>query len=51
MAAVINDATEQALTALCLSVEFDNPALRLYERHGFLRVGQVGGAWTMRRDL
>ncbi len=29
------------------SVEPDNPALRLYERHGFRKVGESGGSWTM----
>jgi ribosomal protein S18 acetylase RimI-like enzyme len=37
--------------ALSLSVEEDNPARRLYERVGFVRVGRVGNAWTMRIDL
>jgi len=34
-----------------LSVETDNPAVRLYERFGFVRVGYVGTAWTMLRML
>jgi ribosomal protein S18 acetylase RimI-like enzyme/ketosteroid isomerase-like protein len=37
--------------ALSLSVEPGNPALRLYERHGFEKVGESGGAWTMLRRL
>jgi lincosamide nucleotidyltransferase A/C/D/E len=37
--------------AVSLSVEVDNPALRLYERVGFKKVDQVGGSWTMRIDL
>jgi ribosomal protein S18 acetylase RimI-like enzyme len=36
------------LEALSLSVEEDNPALRLYERVGFERVAIVANAWTMR---
>jgi ribosomal protein S18 acetylase RimI-like enzyme len=32
-----------------LSVETDNPAVRLYERLGFVRVGYVGTSWTMQR--
>jgi HAD superfamily hydrolase (TIGR01509 family) len=32
-----------------LSVEPDNPALRLYKRLGFERVGKSGGAWTLIR--
>jgi lincosamide nucleotidyltransferase A/C/D/E len=37
--------------AVSLSVEVDNPALRLYERVGFKKVDRVGGSWTMRFDL
>jgi ribosomal protein S18 acetylase RimI-like enzyme len=32
-----------------LSVETDNPAVRLYERFGFVRIGYVGTSWTMQR--
>jgi ribosomal protein S18 acetylase RimI-like enzyme len=34
-----------------LSVEPDNPALHLYERHGFEKVGERAGAWVMRARL
>jgi GNAT superfamily N-acetyltransferase len=44
-------AREQGYAALSLSVEEANPARRLYERLGYVRVGQVGGAWTMVKDL
>ncbi len=44
-------AEEAGHPAVGLSVETDNPAQRLYERVGFKKVGQVGGAWTMRLDL
>jgi ribosomal protein S18 acetylase RimI-like enzyme len=37
--------------AVSLSVETDNPAVRLYERFGFVRVGYVGTSWTMQRIL
>jgi ribosomal protein S18 acetylase RimI-like enzyme len=36
--------------AISLSVEPDNPAVRLYERAGFTRVGG-SGAWTMLAEL
>jgi GNAT superfamily N-acetyltransferase len=37
--------------ALSLSVEPDNTARLLYERLGFVRVADDGGAWTMTREL
>lgn len=49
--ALIDEAARAGVPALSLSVEEDNPARRLYESCGFERVGQVDGAWTMRRDL
>ena len=36
--------------AVSLSVEPDNPALRLYERLGFEKVGEAGGGWVMLRE-
>jgi len=39
------------LDAVSLSVETDNPAVRLYERFGFIRVGYVGTSWRMLRML
>ena len=32
-------------------MEKDNPALQIYERHGFVRLFDTGGAWTMKADL
>jgi ribosomal protein S18 acetylase RimI-like enzyme len=53
--ALLEALTQQATTdgygALSLSVEEDNPALRLYERAGFVRIRQVENAWTMRLGL
>lgn len=49
--ALVRRAHPEGHNALSLSVEEDNPALRLYERVGFVRVGRVGNAWTMRLDL
>jgi GNAT superfamily N-acetyltransferase len=37
--------------ALSLSVEEDNPAVRLYQRLGFVPVGRVGNALTMQLDI
>ncbi len=49
--ALLQEARAAGFSSLSLSVEPDNPARRLYERHGFVRVGGEGGAWTMRVDL
>ena len=45
--ALIADARDGGFSALSLSVEPDNPAVRLYERAGFSRVLSNGGSWTM----
>ncbi len=45
--ALIECARQQKLRRLSLSVESDNPALRLYQRLGFRRHGQAEGAWTL----
>jgi HAD superfamily hydrolase (TIGR01509 family) len=42
-------AEEAGHREVSLSVEPDNPARRLYERLGFQRVGEGGGAWTLIR--
>ena len=36
---------------LSLGVEHDNPAVRLYERHGFVKLSDTGHSWTMKADL
>jgi ribosomal-protein-alanine N-acetyltransferase len=41
-------AQAEGVSALSLSVEKDNPAIRLYERLCFERLRLDGGAWTMR---
>ncbi len=51
LTALIGQARVAAWPALSLSVEDDNPAVRLYERLGFVPVGRVESAWTMRLDL
>jgi ribosomal protein S18 acetylase RimI-like enzyme len=48
---LIADARAAGFPALSLSVERDNPALRLYERAGFTRVPSEDGAWTMLLEL
>jgi ribosomal protein S18 acetylase RimI-like enzyme len=49
--ALIRHATADGYSAVSLSVEEDNPAVRLYERAGFIRIRQVENAWTMRLGL
>ena len=51
LGALIERARREGVRALSLSVEPDNPARRLYERHGFVRRGTTGGSWTMAREL
>jgi beta-phosphoglucomutase-like phosphatase (HAD superfamily) len=45
----LRQAKEAGHREVSLSVEPDNPALRLYERLGFERVGKSGGSWTLIR--
>ena len=49
--ALLERARAEGFDALSLSVERDNPAIRLYERHGFEKLFPVGSAWTMKADL
>ena len=51
LSTLIEAAMEENIRALSLSVEQDNPAVRLYERHGFRTVRAREGALTMRRDF
>jgi ribosomal protein S18 acetylase RimI-like enzyme len=51
LTALMERARAEGYKALSLSVEKDNPALHLYERHGFVKVGEAGNAYTMRADL
>jgi ribosomal protein S18 acetylase RimI-like enzyme len=52
LTALLQEAENTGFSALSLSVEPHNHrAVALYERYGFTRVGEYGGAWTMRRDL
>jgi ribosomal protein S18 acetylase RimI-like enzyme len=51
LTALLAQALEDGFDAVSLSVEPDNPALALYERHGFGRVGERGGALVMRTEL
>ena len=48
---LLDRARADGLSGVSLSVEPDNPARGLYERLGFVKVGEVGGAWTLLRSL
>jgi len=49
--ALIVAARAEHVGVLSLSVEEDNPALRLYERAGFAAAARAGNALTMRLEL
>ena len=49
--ALVDVARDEGHRAVSLSVEPDNPARRLYQRAGFVRVADDGGAWTMLLEL
>jgi ribosomal protein S18 acetylase RimI-like enzyme len=49
--ALLAEARRQGYERMSLSVEPDNPALRLYEQHGFRKTDEHGGAWVMLADL
>jgi len=48
---LLEQARADGYHALSLSVAKDNPAVGLYERYEFVRVGESDEAWTMRADL
>jgi GNAT superfamily N-acetyltransferase len=49
--ALSGHARQSGFRALSLSVEIDNPAVRLYQRAGLVPLSQAENAWTMRIDL
>lgn len=49
--ALLDHARNAGFSAVSLSAAADNPAIRLYTRCGFVKVGENGGSWTMRADL
>ncbi len=51
LTALLEQARKEGFERVSLSVEPDNPAIHLYERYGFAKVGERGGAWVMRAEL
>jgi ribosomal protein S18 acetylase RimI-like enzyme len=51
LAALVELGRDEGFHALSLSVSPENPAVRLYERAGFVRVESRDSHWTMRLDL
>jgi len=51
LTSLLDQARKEGYARISLSVEPDNPAIRLYEQHGFERVGERAGAWVMRAAL
>ena len=48
---LLEQALEDGYSEVSLSVEPDNPAIHLYEEHGFTPAGERGGATVMRAQL
>jgi ribosomal protein S18 acetylase RimI-like enzyme len=51
LSALMERARQEGYPALSLSVERDNPSIKLYERHGFRPVREEGDTVVMRADL
>jgi GNAT superfamily N-acetyltransferase len=51
LTALLEQARSEGYGRISLSVEPDNPALHLYEQHGFAKVGERGGALVMQAHL
>jgi [ribosomal protein S18]-alanine N-acetyltransferase len=51
LAALLESARSHGYSRISLSVEPDNPAIRLYEQHGFVKVGERAGTWVMEAAL
>ena len=51
LAKLLERARAEGYRELSLSVEPDNPAIRLYEDYGFTKVGERAGALVMRAEL
>jgi GNAT superfamily N-acetyltransferase len=48
---LISKARDEEYSALSLSVDPRNSAVKLYEKLGFKKVGECGSSWTMKLEL
>lgn len=48
---LIDVAAEKGIKKISLSVENDNPAVHLYRRHGFKKIGSLDNSWTMVTEM
>lgn len=51
LSALVDQARKSGYERVSLSVAQDNPARKLYERHGFRETGEKGGSLTMVAEL
>jgi GNAT superfamily N-acetyltransferase len=51
LGALIGLAREQGYERLSLTVADDSPAMHIFEKHGFEKIQQTDGSWTMRLNL